>query len=146
MAAVTGMGERATRGASRAPKMSARCTSRAICWASDFFASGPGERWWWHSTASSHTGSATPKRRSNCSDRLAWSSTATICWDVSGCDCWASWSCNSVIAMFMVSAALPTCSTRASGQRSISRDTTMQTHPTNMAWVALYMRVSCAER
>ena len=50
------------------------------------------------------------------------------------------------MAMFMLSAACPNCCTRPLGQRSISRATTMHTQLTSMECVALYMRVSWAER
>ncbi|MNT67938.1 hypothetical protein D3C72_2061210 [compost metagenome] len=109
-------------------------------------ASGPGVRWWWQRTASSHTGSATPSVRSSASERSAWLSTAAICWAVSGWVCWASWSCSSDMAMFIESAAWPSCCTREAGQRSISRATTMHTQHTSIECVALYMRVSCADR
>ena len=50
------------------------------------------------------------------------------------------------MAMFMLSAACPSCCTRRLGQRSISRATNMHTQLTSMEWVALYMRVSWADR
>ncbi len=50
------------------------------------------------------------------------------------------------MAMFMLRAACPTCRTRPLGQRSISRATTMHTQLTSIECVALYMRVSWADR
>ena len=146
MAAVTGMGQREARGEMRAPNTSARWIRRAICSPSVFSAKGPGLRWWWWRTASSHTASVTPSSASIAAERAAWSSTAAIWRAVRGWVCCASWSCSSVMAMFMVRPAAPRRRTWAGDHRSISRATTMQTQLTSMAWVPLYMRVSWADR
>ena len=137
MASVTASGWRLARGAMRAPNTSARWMRRAICCASPSASSGPARRWWCCATASSQSGSVTPRLRSCAQERSLWVSMAWICSDVSGCVCSASWSCSAVMATFIESAAQPTVRTRASGQASVSRATSMAMHDTSRAWVAL---------
>ena len=146
MATAGATGTRPARGESLAANMSARCTRRAICCATERSRSGPGTWVWWSRTASSQSEDMTPMVISMALDRSACDAMVDFCGAVGLSNCSARRSCKSVMARFMVNATLRTCSSCSAGHWRTSLAARPHITLTSMACVALYMRGSVADR